>query len=125
MLLGRKRLPRRRKSLRASAENACVPARDAAMLSRRHVETSLVALFLLECLVILAIAGQNEFSPLSSSSAQILLLASVTLVSVAIRLLLVKNALPLRPVTSTGEPVVPSTPHLVLHQIRIPIIHST
>ena len=56
------------------------------MLSRRYVETSLVALFLLECLVILAIAGQNEFSPLSSS-AQILLLASVTLVSVAIRLI--------------------------------------
>ena len=57
------------------------------MLSRRHVETSLVALFVLECLVIVAIAGRNEFSPLSPPYAAISLLASLPLVSVAIRLI--------------------------------------
>ena len=57
------------------------------MLSRRHFETSLVALFVLECLVIVAIAGWNEFSPLSPPYAAISLLASMPLVSVAIHLI--------------------------------------
>ena len=57
------------------------------MLSRRHVETSLVALFVLECLVIVAIAGRNAFSPLSPPYAASSLLSSLPLVSVAIRLI--------------------------------------
>ena len=57
------------------------------MLSRRHIETSLVAIFVVETLIIISVAGRNEFSPLSPSSAQILLLTSLPLVSVAIRLI--------------------------------------
>ena len=57
------------------------------MLRRTAAEPALVALFVLECLVIVAIAGRNEFSPLSPPYAASSLLASVPLVSVAIRVI--------------------------------------